>query len=292
MTSAPIPFPNSASRSPATVSPAPRPSPGAAIDRRAFLRALAVSPFVLTGVGVFDGAVRAQAAAAGLISANVCLLQPQVTEGPFYIDPKLIRSDITDGRPGVPLDLEMQVVAADCTPLARVRVDVWHCDALGNYSGFAAQGSDATSDASAQTFLRGTQITDATGLVGFRTIYPGWYRGRTVHIHYKVFTDGRNALTGQIFFPDALSEYLFRNVAPYDARGSARDTMNGRDVIAAEAGAGAYAAVREQPSAYRASLVVGIDPEVAPKVPAPAADAPPRGPAPIGADAPFVPGRG
>ena len=183
-----------------------------------------------------------------------------MTEGPYYIDPKLVRDDITEGKEGVALELVLQVVDATCQPLAGARVDVWHCDASGNYSGYASQGSDATSDTSGETFLRGTQIADERGVVTFRTIYPGWYRGRTTHIHHKVFLDETNVLTGQIFFPDALSQYLYDNVAPYDAREGARDTVNGNDNIAAQAGEGAYAAVREAPDRYVATLVIGVDP--------------------------------
>lgn len=220
------------------------------LDRRDFLRSLSLSPFVVTGVGVFTSAVRAEAKAAGLIAANVCMLQPELTEGPFYIDERLNRADITEGRPGAAMDLALQVVTADCTPVEGARVDVWHCDALGAYSG--------VSGASDETFLRGTQVTGAGGVAKFRTIYPGWYRGRTTHIHYKVFLGDRTVLTSQVFFPDALSDYLYRSVEPYDGRGR-RDTTNDGDRIARQAGEGAYAQVREMPGAYDASLVVGID---------------------------------
>lgn len=103
-------------------------------------------------------------------------------------------------------------------------------------------------------------MTGDSGIAHFDTIYPGWYRGRTAHIHYKVFLEDRMALTSQIFFPDALSQYLFQSVAPYDARGAARDTMNGNDGIAKQAGDGAFAAVRETTTRYEADLVVGVNP--------------------------------
>jgi len=107
-----------------------------ATPRRALLRALALLP-----VGL---AVRpdwtARAAEAGLVAANVCLLSPETTEGPFYLDPRLVRRDITEGRPGVPLGLTLQVVDGDCRPLAGARVDVWHCDAAGDYSGVRQPG--------------------------------------------------------------------------------------------------------------------------------------------------------
>ena len=224
---------------------------GSGLERRAFLQGLALSPFVLSGVGVFSGAVRAQAAAAGLVAPNVCMLSPEVTEGPFYLDEGLVRSDITEGRAGVPMRLTLQVVRADCTPIEGARVDLWHCDAEGNYSGVG--------DQQGATYLRGIQMSDAQGTVTFETIYPGWYRGRTTHMHYKIWLGDRQVLTSQIFFPDALSEYLFRSVAPYNGRREDRDTMNGADSIAEQAGAGAFAMIREQTARYDAALVVGVD---------------------------------
>ena len=227
--------------------------------RRSLLMALAASPVAAAGIGAFPRAVRAQAASIGLVTPNVCLVAPETTEGPFYFDPALVRSDVTEDKTGVPLELTLQVVDETCTPLANARVDIWHCDAQGNYSGYAIQGSDGTLDTTGETFLRGTQMTDDNGLVQFRTIYPGWYRGRTTHIHYKVFLDETTVLTSQIFFPDALSEYLFLNVDPY-MRDTTRDTVNANDGIAQEAGHGAYAAIREQSDRYVAELVVGVDP--------------------------------
>ena len=105
--------------------------------------------------------------------AKVCILTPEATEGPFYFDPKLVRSDITEGKQGAPLVLTLQIVQAkDCTPLSDARVDVWHADELGLYSGYARQ---ETGSAKGETFLRGTQFTGADGEVRFKTIYPGWY---------------------------------------------------------------------------------------------------------------------
>lgn len=231
------------------------------MDRRSLLRALSLSPFAITGVGVFSGAVRAEAAAAGLIAANVCMVSPEVTEGPYYLDQGLERADITEGRPGSALSLRLQVVTADCVPVPDARVAIWHCDAEGNYSGYPRQGSDRAVDTSGQTFLRGSQPTDAEGVATFQTIYPGWYRGRTTHIHSKVFIGEKTVLTSQVFFPDALSEYLYRFVPPYSDREVQRDTMNRNDGIARQAGEGAYAMIRETASGYEAALVVGIDPE-------------------------------
>ncbi|MDD2867615.1 intradiol ring-cleavage dioxygenase [Neomegalonema sp.] len=228
-------------------------------DRRTLLRLLAASAALTAGGAVAPPWARRAAAQAGLIAPNVCALTPEVTEGPYYIDPKLLRADIREDRPGIPLKLAMQIVDASCRPLPGARVDIWHCDASGDYSGYAKQGSDGVTDTSGQTFLRGTLIADARGVADFVTIYPGWYRGRTTHIHFKVFVEERTVLTGQLFFPDALSEYVYLNDPRY-RRDATRDTINARDGIARQAGEGSYAAVREQEDGYEAELVVGIDP--------------------------------
>ncbi|KHQ55210.1 intradiol ring-cleavage dioxygenase [Mameliella alba] len=230
----------------------------ASTTRRALLAGFAASPIAVAGVGAFPRAARAQAEAAGLITPNVCMVLPETTEGPYYFDPELIRRDITEGREGEAMRLQLQVVDPECQPMEGARVDIWHCDARGIYSGYRNRGTDF--DARGETFLRGTQTTGDRGVATFDTIYPGWYPGRTTHIHYKVFLDERSVLTSQIFFPDALSEYLFQAVAPYNEREDPRDTMNRDDWIAQRAGEGAFAAIREQASGYDAALVVGIEP--------------------------------
>ena len=179
--------------------------------RRRILQSLALAP--LSATAVAPAWAQASAASVGLITSNVCLVSTELTEGPYYIDPDLVRRDITEGKPGIPFELAIQVVDAECMPVADARIDLWHCDAQGNYSGFTGQGSDAVSDTKGQTFLRGTQMTGETGVATFATIYPGWYRGRTAHFHYKVFLDERTVLTSQIFLPDALSQYIYETVA-------------------------------------------------------------------------------
>jgi protocatechuate 3,4-dioxygenase beta subunit len=224
--------------------------------RRSLLRALALWPLTFAAAPAW---ARAAADGAGLIAANVCLLSPETTEGPFYVDPGLVRRDITEGLPGVPLELVLQVVNEDCRPIAGARVDVWHCDAAGNYSGYARQGSDRALDTLGETFLRGTQMADAAGVARFRTIWPGWYRGRTPHVHYKVFLDATTVLTSQLFFPDGASELVFR-AAPYRDRAGRQDTGNATDGIARRAGAAAFARVVQAGEVWRAELVVGVDP--------------------------------
>jgi protocatechuate 3,4-dioxygenase beta subunit len=144
-----------------------------------------------------------------------CPLNPEQEEGPFYVDEGLIRSDVLDGQTGVPLLLSIRVLrAASCEPVANAAVEIWSANGLGKYSDKSQEGTGG------QKYLRGVQITDATGLVKFRTIYPGWYAGRTCHIHLKVRTGGTAsdssystsgsdaAYGGQIFFPPATNEAL------------------------------------------------------------------------------------
>jgi protocatechuate 3,4-dioxygenase beta subunit len=223
-------------------------------------------------------------------------MTPRMVEGPFYFDPDLVRQDITEGRPGVPLRIDLQITdGATCQPIEGARVDLWHCDATGQYSGYDGQGDDRSISTKGEKFLRGTQTTSATGEVTFATVYPGWYRGRTTHIHFKVLLDDKAMLTGQMYFPDALSEYIFTNIAPYNARNAKRDTLNSTDWIAGADGDHiTFVSVREERDAYVANLIIGVDrtagPEPAgfgrpPGPPPGAAGGPPPGPPP-GAGAP------
>ncbi len=217
--------------------------PMTGLDRRKLLARLAAAPAIL------PLALRAQAQEAGLIAGSVCMVQAETTAGPFYVDPGLVRRDITEGREGVPLQLRLQVVQADCAPIGGARVDVWHCDAAGDYSAFQSMPGD--------TFLRGTQFTGADGVAEFATIYPGWYPGRTPHVHYKVFIGETTVLTSQLFFPDQASETVYRNAAPYAARG-VQDRFNRADGIARRAGKAAVAEVSGSTRALDAALVAGI----------------------------------
>jgi len=164
-----------------------------------------------------------------------CVLTPEAGEGPFYLDPKLFRSDITSGQPGAPLELSMQVVrAGDCATLAGARVDIWHADALGLYSGYAKQsgvGGISTEPAVGKQYLRGTQFTDAKGNVQFRTIFPSWYGGRTPHVHFKVFLMNKEVVASQIFFPDEITKEVFAQWDPYRAHVAKRKVFNTNDPI-------------------------------------------------------------
>lgn len=172
--------------------------------------------------------------------AATCSLTPEEIEGPYYLDVDLVRSDIREEREGAVLRLGIRVLDEACEPVPDALVEVWHCDALGTYSGFeeasesanrengqpeGAGGDPAEPDDT--TYLRGGQVTGSDGIVEFTTIYPGWYRGRTVHIHSKVHLDSSERLTTQLYFDDDLSSAIFEQ-APYDGH-SGRDVSNDDD---------------------------------------------------------------
>ena len=153
--------------------------------------------------------------------ASSCSLTPEETEGPYYIDVDSIRSDIRDGRPGKDLKVGIRVLDENCDPVPDAVVEIWHCDGAGVYSGF---DDDTTRD------LRGGQVTDTAGIAQILTIYPGWYQGRTVHIHTKVHINNAEALTTQLFFDDTVSDALFESTSPYDEH-TGRQTTNENDGI-------------------------------------------------------------
>jgi len=183
--------------------------------------------------------------------AAACVLTPESTEGPFYLDLDNVRSDITDGRPGAPLELQITVVdAVGCAPIRDAAVDIWHADAGGVYSGFSP-------GATGQTFLRGTQVSDGNGVVTFRTVYPGWYQGRAVHIHTKVHVSGSVVHTGQLFFDDTFTDTVYRSV-PYSSR-PGPDLRNADDGIYRRGGSdSAVLDVAPQGTGYVARIAVGV----------------------------------
>jgi protocatechuate 3,4-dioxygenase beta subunit len=190
-----------------------------------------------------------------------CVLTPEAGEGPFYLDPKLVRSDIISGQPGAPLQLALQVVrAGDCATLSNARVDVWHADALGLYSGYEQQsgvGGVSTKEAAGQQYLRGTQFTDAAGNVQFRTIFPSWYGGRTPHVHFKVFLGGNEVVASQIFFPDEINKEVFSQWEPYRDHASKRKVFNDTDSIKQ----GVYSDVTRQSKSFSAKAVLVVAPK-------------------------------
>ncbi|MBI1898062.1 MAG: hypothetical protein HYS04_16250 [Acidobacteria bacterium] len=184
------------------------------------------------------GAAGATVLAGSLSEADAatCLATPTQTEGPYFVEENLNRSDIRSDpmtgavKPGVLLTIKMTVSLANdsgCGALPGARVEIWHCDAGGLYSDVVQNSTRG------QEFLRGYQITDENGVVNFTTVYPGWYMGRAVHIHFKVRTySGATKLdefTSQFFFDESLTDVVHAQ-APYSARGR-RDTLNSTDMI-------------------------------------------------------------
>lgn len=171
-------------------------------------------------------------------SNPACVVRPQQTEGPYFVDERLnrsnIRSDPSDNsvKSGVPLRLTFrvaQIQGSACIPLQGAIVDIWHCDAEGVYSDV----NDRSFSTVGKKFLRGYQVTNATGTVEFLTIFPGWYPGRTVHIHFKIRTAAAAQpgyeFTSQIYFDDALTDQIHAQPA-YASRGQ-RTTRNAQDGI-------------------------------------------------------------
>lgn len=199
----------------------------------------------------------------GQTRAPSCVLTPQTEEGPFYFDPRLVRSDITERQPGVPLALEIRVVTAkDCMPVPKARVDVWHADARGVYSGYSGQwgtGERADRSAPGKTFLRGTQFVDDDGFVRFGTIYPSWYRTRTPHIHFKILLETREVAVSQLYLPDEISEVVYSASADYRPRRRGRDTYNDNDRFLRGRVGGAFCDVEKSGPGYRAAVVIGIE---------------------------------
>jgi protocatechuate 3,4-dioxygenase beta subunit len=206
-----------------------------------------------------------------------CVLTAEQTAGPYYLDLNTVRKDITEGKGGAPLKLHVTVVdAKSCAPIGGAAVEIWHCDASGYYSGFTDRrpgGTPPPEDGvgNERTFLRGTQVTAADGIVEFQTIVPGWYAPRAVHIHTKVHVGGRAtdrryegghvAHTGQLYFPDGIVEAV-RAQRPY-AEHSGRFTPLGDDAVYGGGGAeaGLLAVTRSGPGGYRGTITVGVDPK-------------------------------
>jgi protocatechuate 3,4-dioxygenase beta subunit len=211
--------------------PAARPSSTSAVPTTTAAPPTTTAPPTPEAVGLLD-------------QAGTCTLTPETIAGPTWFDADAVRSDIRDDRPGTPLDLAFRVErAGSCAPIAGAVVDLWQCDALGVYSGFAKAapgqggspggmdryGDKESAATTAERWLRGTQVTDATGVVTFRSVYPGWYPTRTAHLHLKVHLDASTLLTTQLFFDDAVSDTVYA-ADPYRQH-AGRDTRNSRDAF-------------------------------------------------------------
>jgi protocatechuate 3,4-dioxygenase beta subunit len=194
----------------------------------------------------------------------VCRTWSEQDEGPYHREDQPSRREITEDRNGLPLGLGLSLGTADGTLLRGGVVEIWHCDASGRYSGFPPPNLSVVAPLATaprgmylagQTFLRGTQMTDQAGIVEFRTIYPGWYPGRTVHIHVIVRAVGR-VFTSQLYFPDAATDEVFRR-PPYSERPE-RDTTNATDEIFSSGGEPALLDLTPSDNAYLAAACLRL----------------------------------
>jgi protocatechuate 3,4-dioxygenase beta subunit len=230
---------------------------GRVLTRREALALLGVGGLTVLGAG--RGAAQTGTSA-------TCVARPALGEGPFFVDEQLNRSDIrsdpADGsvRPGAPLALSLRVsrlARGVCAPLPGATVDLWQCDALGVYSGVQDPGGSTVG----RKFLRGYQTTDGEGWVRFTTIYPGGYRGRAVHIHFKVRSPAAGGrvhdFTSQLFFDDVLSDQVFAQ-PPYAGAGAQR-VRNARDFIYRSAGPQLTLAVKPAAPGYAATFDLALE---------------------------------
>jgi protocatechuate 3,4-dioxygenase beta subunit len=255
--------------------------------------------------------------AGGSTNSASCSLDHELTQGPYYLDRSILRKNITEGKPGLPLQLRLSVIdARTCAPLENAAVEIWHCDAQGIYSGYTKMNPDGMPEVGPfpnqkhgrppgpppdfdpndgppprpplafgpsatdnTTFCRGLQLSDAKGLLEFETIYPGWYVSRGIHIHLKVhiggevkshkYAGGHVSHTGQLFFPDELSDEI-ANLKPYVVRRNVTRTRLDEDNVVADAhGAGVMLAFeRVKGSSLEAGLIgtaeVRVDPSAVP----------------------------
>ncbi|WP_460065188.1 intradiol ring-cleavage dioxygenase [Streptomyces sp. YKOK-I1] len=209
---------------------------------------------------------------APVAAAAVCTLTKEMTEGPYYLDGQYVRSDVTEGKAGIPLKLALTVVdSSSCAPLSNALVEIWHADALGEYSGYV--GNNGHSEPDDGTFLRGGVLTNSSGLASITTIYPGWYRGRCIHIHVKVatgvtvssdghFSGGNELHTGQLFIDETITTAVAR-ISPYSTNTVTRTTL-AQDSIYDDAGASSglmtlTALGSSTSSGYSATLTLGVD---------------------------------
>lgn len=214
------------------------------------------------------------------------MLAPEQMEGPYYLDYGIHREDITESKQGLDLLLKIVVVDANsCLPLEDIAVDIWHCDALGVYSSYTGYGNDTlppvdenghAAPTDETTWLRGVQLTDAAGVASFRSIVPGWYTGRAIHIHVKTVTGaeaegatvegGHVSHTGQLYFPEEFNTRL-ATLAPYRENQVERVT-NGEDALYTGGNEGAASELDVRPGVFgdgvTATIVLGIEPNATP----------------------------
>ena len=215
------------------------------LTRKSSLVALGGLAAAAAGWRTDDAGAGPAAVASGAVR---CVLTPEMTEGPYYVPEEAVRRNITEGLPGTPLALHLTVVnASTCHAIAGAKVDIWHANALGVYSG--VQGNTGT-------FMRGVQPTNTHGLALFETVYPGWYTGRAVHIHIKVHLGGNVVHTGQLFFPDSLTDGVYKK-APYSTR-PGRDVRNATDAIFRNGGSRSMLKLSRSGSGYVGAISLGV----------------------------------
>ena len=238
---------------------------GRILTRREVLALLGVA-----GAGVVASRVKAQPSMHRMLAAvpdephwmPACIVTPAQTEGPYFVDEKLNRVDIRPdpgsgkASEGAPLDLEMRVYRVangSCEPMPGAMVDIWQCDAMGIYSD--VRDMNGFFNTAGQKFLRGYQVTDSSGVAKFTTVYPGWYQGRCVHIHFKVRATNRE-FTSQLYFDDAFTDRVFTK-APYTTKTGTR-TSNERDGIFRQGGRALTMTVAERGAAYHGTFDIGL----------------------------------
>ena len=216
-------------------------------------------------IGASSAALLTLALPARAAAPPSCAARPQQTEGPFFVEEDLDRSDIRSDprtgivKPGVPLRLRFNISrmsGASCVPLTGAKVDLWHCDATGRYSDARSRGSSSAGE----KFLRGYQRTDTAGTAQFLTIYPGWYGGRTVHVHFKIRTAASSApayeFTSQLYFDDALTDRVYA-FEPY-AAGRRRSMRNADDFIFRDGGSQLLIVPVQDAQGYAATFDIGL----------------------------------
>jgi len=237
---------------------------GQILSRRDALKLLGVGSAAFLAVSIVANQSNTAVAASSTLA---CVVRPELTIGPYFVDDQLNRSDIRSDplegnvSEGIPLTLKItvfDVASNSCTPLKGAQVDIWHCDAFGIYSGVSERGFNTVG----QQFLRGYQLTDATGKVQFKTIYPGWYSGRAVHIHFMIRTTGADGksyeFVSQFFFSDTLTDRVHAQ-KPYASKGR-RNTRNASDNIFNNGGDQLLLALSgDNTNGYASAITIGLD---------------------------------
>ena len=192
----------------------------------------------------------------GTGASSGCAVTPTETIGPYPSLTNFIRSDIREGKSGLPVALTILVVNTNnsCSPVANAAVDIWQCDADGHYSEYAQAGYNG----SGQTFLRGIQMTDASGRVNFTTVFPGWYQGRATHIHVEVKVNNSVAKISQIAFPESVTAAVYAT-GTYASRGQ-NPTSLARDMVFADGVSNELATITggDASSGYSATFTVAV----------------------------------